>query len=121
MASFRDFDAEISTATPSGDAEPVTFKLDGFTFECVNPVPLGSILVMVRKAAASATTALTDMSSMEDLTAQAGIIQVFWDWIIPEHHARFDQAVSKMTDFGIFEKIVEHIIVEGSGRPTQES
>lgn len=125
-SSFRDFDAEISTATPTGETEPVTFKLDGFTFECVNPIPLGSILVMIRKAAAAqggpqGLGNLSGAESMDDLMAQAGIINVFWSWIIPEHHDRFDQAVSRMTDFAVFERIVEHIMTEGAGHPTQES
>lgn len=104
--SFRDFDAELSEL---GEGPQVTFKLDGFVFECVNPMPLGSILVLARHA------------GTEDLVAQAKQAGILWDFVEPEQHERLDQAVSKIPDLAVFQGILEFIITESTGRPTPGS
>lgn len=103
---FRDFDAEIAE---QGEGPTVTFKLDGFVFECINPMPLGSILVLARHAGS------------DDLVSQAKQAGILWDFVEPEQRDRLDEAVSKISDLTIFQSILEHIITAATGRPTPGS
>lgn len=106
--SFRDFDAEIAEA-PEGS--PVSFKLGGTTFRCINPMPLGQIMVLAKNA-------LNNPNSMENQAKQANLL---WSFVEPEQHAELDTAISGLRDLTILTKIFEHIVTSATGRPTPES
>ena len=104
--SFRDFDAEIAE---QGEGPQVSFKLNGVVFECINPMPLGSILVLARHAGS------------DDLVAQAKQAGILWDFVEPAQHDDLDTAVSKLGDLTMFQGILEYIITAATGRPTPGS
>lgn len=103
---FRNFDAEM--AEVHGD--PITFQLDGHIFHCVNPVPVGAMVVMLRQS-----------QMLDDLTKNTKMINLVWSWIEPSEHDRFDEAMAKQSDPKVFEKLVEYITTEAAARPTPAS
>jgi hypothetical protein len=103
---FRDFDAEIAERDPG---EPVSFKLNGVVFQCIDPMPLGSILVLARHAGS------------EDIVSASKQASILWDFVEPEQHDDLDVAISKLPDLTVMQQILEHIITAATGRPTPGS
>lgn len=102
---YRDFDAEIAGA-PDGD--PVSFKLGGTVFRCINPMPLGQIMVLAKNS----------LNKANDLATQAQQANLLWSFVEPEQHDALDGAISGLKDLGVMTKIFEHIITSSTGRPT---
>ena len=90
--------------------EPISFQLNGVVFHCVNPIPVGAMIVMLRHVGEDSSV---------DQNAQ--MVKLLWSWIDPAQHTQFDEAMSKVSDPSLFEKLVEFIVVEAGGRPTQAS
>lgn len=101
---FRDFDAELAER----EFVPVSFQLGGKTFRCLNPMPLGTILVVARHAGS------------DDLQAQVEQAGMLWKFVVPEQHEDLDEAIASLPDLTIMQQILEHIITSATGRPTRE-
>lgn len=99
---FHDFDAEMAEVS----GEPVQFKLGGFVFTCVNPIPIGLFVVLAHKL----------QSATQEAQATA-TLNALWSCIVPEQHDLFDEAVSGLSDPGVLEKIMEYIGSSATGRP----
>ena len=105
-AHFRDFDAELAERESPG---PVTFRLNGVTFKCKDPMPLGSILVMTRHA------------GDESIEAQRRQASLLWDFVQEDQHDELDEAIQMLPDLTVMQSILEHIVTSSTGRPTPGS
>jgi|SRR5688572_1982087 len=107
VPAFRDFDAEI--AEDAG--VPVTFKLGGKTFQCIHPMPLGTVLVTAKNA----------LNKPDDLKSQAEQVNLLWSFVVPEQHDDLDTVISHLTDPTVITKIFEYFMTESTNRFTQGS
>lgn len=101
----------FSAAVQEVSSEPVTFDVEGsdHTFTVRQPLPLGRMLLLAR---------YSDGDEVEQAKALDSILR---GWIIDEDHEAWDDLLGNLTDFDILGNIMEYIIEESVGRPTEAS
>lgn len=101
-ARFRDFDAEQAEV----EGDPITFKLGGFMLTCVQPPPVGGLIVMGKYL------------DKDPAAQMAGAYRMLESWIIPEQHEDLEKALMKVSDPDFMEKLLEFLVEAATGRPT---
>lgn len=107
---YHDFDADLNEHEGER-GDPVSFKLGGKTFHCIQPLPLGQILVLAKNA----------LNSPDDLEAQAKQANLLWSFIEPDEWVDLDTVISGLQDPFIVRNVLEHIMTAGTARPTSGS
>ena len=101
-SSFRDCDAEQAEVT----GVPITFKLGGTVFTCVDPPPVGGLVVMGKYL------------NEDPLKQLAGVYKMLETWIVPEQHGDLESALMKVSDPEFVDKLIAYLVEAATGRPT---
>lgn len=115
-ARFADFDAEVSEAT----GDPVTFRLSGELFTCLDPLPLGSVAVFARR-----TARLAGVKGMPEEIVAVKMAELEGEalgaLLPPGELERLENAMARHPDPMIAQKVYKHVITQATGRPTTPS
>lgn len=103
----RAFDAAAKEAS----AEPITFSVSGFdhTFTVVTPLPVGQLILFSRAV---------NKSEAEQARALDALLR---GWLIEADREKWDECLGAMQDLEVLGHIVNYVVEEAAGRPTQAS
>lgn len=103
----RAFDAAAREAT----GEPITFTVGQYphTFTVQTPLPMGQLIIFSR---------CMDGSPDEQTRALDRLMR---GWLIEADREHWDQCLMTLTSLDVLGQIVNYIVEEATGRPTQAS
>jgi hypothetical protein len=105
--SHRAFDAAAREAT----GEPITFTVgqDPYTFTVQTPLPMGQLIIFARSVEDSA-----------DAQTRA-LDKLMRGWLIESDREHWDKCLAQLTSLDVLGQIINYIVEEATGRPTQAS
>lgn len=102
----------FEAAAQEANGEPVTFTVGDYpyTFRVNTPLPMGQLIIFSR--------AVKKGKSQDAVSAIDDLLRT---WIFDEDLEEWDKCLSQLTKLDVLGEIINYVVEEATGRPTQAS